>query len=177
MSDGTLDDRYLSWLYEQVADPNNTPTYWKVLKVLFTTEFVWIVQNDDNRIQDGKAIRLKFLYETGIDGADPEWVELGCSVLELMVGLSERLAFIADGEPHYWFWVLMENLGLARYNDRHRIPRREIEDILTRVIFRQYEPNGHGGFFPLENTEKDQREVELWSQLNEYVTEADSSVH
>jgi hypothetical protein len=39
------------------------------------------------------------------------------------------------------------------------------------VIHRYYQPNGHGGFFPLENPQDDQRHVELWYQLNEYVME------
>lgn len=169
-----LDELYFTWLYEQVADPgiqDKTLTYWKVLKMLFTTEFVNLVPNDDNRIQDGKALRIRFLQQQGIPDADRNWIELGCSVLELIVGLSDRLSFIADGEPHYWFWILMENLGLREYNDRRRLPRLRIENMLRDLVWRQYEPSGLGGFFPLQRTDTDQRQVELWQQLNEYVQE------
>jgi hypothetical protein len=87
-----------------------------------------------------------------------------------MVGLSERLSFLADrGEPHYWFWVIMDNLGLREYTDDKRLPRTRIDNMLNMLIFRQYEPNGMGGFFPLENPQEDQRQVDIWQQLNEYI--------
>lgn len=174
-----LDELYLKWLYEQVADPgfkNQSLTYWKILKELFRKEFIWVVANDENRIQDGKALRLEFLNDQGISNVDSSWIELGCSVLELMVGLSRRLAFEADGEPHFWFWQLMENIGFAGYNDKHRFTTRlveRIDDILNDLIHRNYEPSGRGGFFPLENPPKDQRRVELWYQLSAYVQEQD----
>jgi hypothetical protein len=44
-----------------------------------------------------------------------------------------------------------------------------VDEILERVIGRTYRPDGRGGFFPLRYAEKDQREVELWYQLNAYV--------
>lgn len=171
-----LDRKYLEWLYDQVADPNAQDpslTYWKLLKQLFTTEFVWLIPNDDNRLEDGKALRVEFIRGKGLEQVDPAWVELGCSVLELMVGLSRRLSFEAEGEPYYWFWQLMSNIGIQRYSDSHRLPKRRIDDILKRVIFRQYHPDGHGGFFPLKNWHEDQRDVELWYQLSAYVLELD----
>lgn len=170
-----LDDLYLKWLYKQVADPDfeeKELTYWKVLTLLFQKEFVWVVPNDENRVLDGKALRLEFLDEEGIPDVDPDWMELGCSVLELMVGLARRLEFEADhGAAHYWFWVLMENIGLHRYTDRRRLPKRQIDDMLDQLIFRQYAPSGLGGFFPLQEPHEDQREVELWYQLSAYVLE------
>jgi len=174
-----LDESYLKWLYEQVADPNiqeRTFTYWNVLKVLLDKEFVWVpdIVNDENRIADGKALRLEFLEAKHIpvNEVDPSWIELGCSFLELMVVLARRLAFVADGEPHYWFWFhLMANIGLAEFTDHRRLPRRHVDDILNEVIFRNYDPSGLGGFFPLQYPQEDQRTVELWTQLNEYVLE------
>jgi hypothetical protein len=169
-----LDERYFVWLYAQVADPdieNPSLTYWKILKVLFTREFTWIIPNDDNRSEDGKALRFEFMQDLLLDEVDEDWMDLGCSMLELMVGLSRRLAFEADGEPHYWFWRLMENLGLQRYSDNRRLLRRRIDAVLDTVIQRTYKPNGEGGFFPLRETDQDQRQVELWYQLSAYVLE------
>lgn len=170
-----LDELYLQWLYEQVAVPDYEDrdlTYWKVLNVLFKKEFVWTVENDENRIIDGKALRHQFLDAHDILDVDPDWIELGCSVLELMVGLSRRLEFVADrGQAHYWFWVLMDNLGLSKYNDRRRLPRRQIDEALTDLIFRNYEPSGLGGFFPLERPHRDQRRLELWYQMSDYILE------
>lgn len=169
-----LDELYYTWLYRQVADPTvteKTLTYWKLLKELYTKEFVWLVPNDDNRLEDGKALRAEFIEDERLDEVDREWMALGCSVLELMVGLSRRLSFEADGEPHYWFWALMENLGINKYSDDWRLPRKHINKILDRVIFRTYKENGDGGFFPLLHPDQDQRNVELWYQLSAYVLE------
>lgn len=161
------------WLYSQVADADAKDpslTYWKLLKQLFTTEFVWLIPNDDNRLEDGKELRSEFLHETG-EEPDREWVEMGCSVLELIVGLSRRLADQVDGEPHYWFWHLMENLHLHVYRDSRRLQKQRIADILERVIWRTYQSDGQGGFFPLKHPPEDQRNVELWYQLAHYVNE------
>jgi hypothetical protein len=175
-----LDELYFYWLYEQVADPeflDEELTYWKVLKLLFQKEFVWVkdVVNDENRISDGIALRIKFLEDTGITDPDPDWMDEACSVLELMVGLSRRIAYEANkGKAYYWFWVLMENLGLSTYNDRRRFTRRQLERIdsqLDDLIFRNYEPSGLGGFFPLQETSHDQRDRELWYQMCDYLLE------
>lgn len=171
-----LDELYFKWLYEQVADPefqDDSMTYWKVLKVLFTTEFRVHpeVPNDENRVGDVKGLRLKFLRDHRISEVDDNWMDLGSSVLELMVGLSLRLPYEAEGEPHYWFWFhLMRNLGI-NYSDQGRFPKRRVADILERLVERNYEPSGLGGFFPLQNPRKDQREVELWSQMSAYILE------
>jgi hypothetical protein len=169
-----LAELYFHWLYKQVAYPefeDQALTYWNVLRVLHNKEFIEVVPNDDNRIHDGRALRLKFLDDQGIPEVDPNWMELGCSFLELMVGLSERLAFEADGEPHYWFWVLMGNLELAGYNDKRRLPRSQIDKMLDRVIYRNYDYNGYGGLFPLRHPQYDQRERELWFQMSDYILE------
>lgn len=169
-----LDELYFIWLYRQVANPDIAEpslTYWKLLKELFTKEFVWLIPNDDNRIEDGKALRIEFIQDEGLTEVDRDWIELGCSMFELMVGLSRRLAFEAEGEPHFWFWAMMENLGIHKYSDDRRFARIHINKILDRVIFRTYKENGFGGLFPLKHPEQDQRNVELWYQLSAYVLE------
>jgi hypothetical protein len=172
-----LEELYFTWLYRQVANPDIADpslTYWKLLKELFTKEFVWLIPNDDNRIEDGKDLRIQFAHEEGLDAVEDievEWAELGCSVLELMIGISNRLTFEAGATTHYWFWKLMENLGINRYSDDWRLPRRHVEKILDRVIFRNYRADGQGGFFPLKHPDQDQRKVELWYQMAAYILE------
>lgn len=175
-----LDELYFRWLYEQVAVSkfeDKDLTYWKVLKVLFTKEFVWVPDfvSDKNRIQDGIALRMDFLNESDIHDVDPDWMGEGCSMLELMVGLARRLEFQADdGKTHYWFWILMENIGLSGYSDERRFTRRlldRIDDILDGLIYRNYEPSGLGGFFPLRDPRRDQRDRELWHQMCDYILE------
>jgi len=180
-----LDELYFQWLYRQVADPEQDLTFWNVLRVLYTTPFVWVVPNDENRIGDGKELREFFIDSQRIRlrREDRNWIDLGCSMLELMVGLARRLEFLANkGTAHYWFWILMENIGLSRFNDddwdffkfeddHDKTSEDYVRDVLEMVIQRYYESDGHGGFFPLDRPEEDQREVEIWDQLSEYVME------
>jgi hypothetical protein len=172
-----LDELYFTWLYskvEQVENANPSRTYWHILRILYTKEFLWFVPNDDNRAEDAKGLRYEFINEEGLEDVDPHWLALGCSMLELMIGLSRRLAFETEGEPDTWFWVLMENLDLERYNDSAFIPEQEVDDTLMDVIWRTYKPNGVGGLFPLRKPHDDQREVELWYQLSAYVLEQEN---
>lgn len=172
-----LDELYLTWLYEQVGSvklKNKVRTYWSLLRRLYTTEFVWLIPNDDNRVEDGRDLRYDFLREHGIDvqDVDPLWLSEGCSMLELLIVLSRELSFQAEGEPRDWFWHLIDNLDI-HINDRSYNSAREqhIDDVLNRVVYRQYSPDGHGGLFPLRRPESDQRRVELWFQLCAYILE------
>lgn len=169
-----LDELYLTWLYSQIGsvkEKHPARTHWSLARQLFTKEFVWIIPNDDNRLEDGRDLRVEFLEEEGIEDPDPEWMRIGCSMLEMLVGLSRRLAFEAEGEPREWFWHLMKNLGLNHCSDKRRLTYEEVNDVLDRVIWRTYRWDGHGGLFPLNEPEKDQREVEIWYQLSAYLLE------
>lgn len=171
-----LDGLYLTWLYGQVGsvvEKNPSRTYWKVLRQLYTTEFVWFIPNDDNRAEDGKGLRQRFLEHQGIRNVDPNWLHIGCSMLELMISLAERLSFQDGGGPRAWFWQLMENLDLERHNDNTLVPEKQIERILNDVVWRTYRRNGRGGFFPLKRAVEDQTKIELWYQMSAYLLEQD----
>lgn len=172
--DAPLDEHYLTWLYSQVGDVqerNPSHTYWRLLKQLYTTEFVWFIPNDDNRVEDGRCLRHEFLQNEGLFPVDPNWMHLGCSMLEMLIGLSRRLAFEAEGEPAAWFWKLIENVGLEYYNDNMPYQEEQVDEVLKRIIFRTYRRNGEGGLFPLRHAREDQTRVELWYQLNAYLIE------
>ena len=169
-----LDELYLTWLYRQIDEVrlrHSSKTYWGLLKLLYTKEFVYLVSKDENRVEDGKELRYRFLDEEGIEDVDPNWMHLPCSMLEMMIGLAGLLSFEADRTPHSWFWEMIQNLGLDGYNDRKHIPVREVDDILDRVIWRNYDRDGHGGLFPLRHSERDQRRIELWYQMSAYLIE------
>jgi len=169
-----LDELYFVWLYNQVGDSqikNPRRTYWKILKQLYTKEFVWIVPNDDNRLEDGRDLRYEFVDQSGLKDVDLNWVQLGCSMFELFVGLSRRLSFEVEGDPALWFWHLMDNIGLISCTDYSKYPEEEVDKLLDKIIWRTYDYDGKGGLFPLNNSEKDQRDVELWYQLSAYVLE------
>lgn len=140
---------------------------------MYTKEFVWDVPNDDNRIEDGKELRYEFVDNEKLMDVDIGWMHLGCSMFELLVALSRRLCFVTEVEPRFWFWQMIENLGLRGFTDRMRYNDNSVIEILDAVIWRTYSENGEGGLFPLRNPQKDQRRVEIWYQMNAYVLELD----
>lgn len=176
-----IDELYLTWLYEQVGSAklkDRTKTYWSLTRQLYRYEFVWIVPNDDNRLEDGRDLRAIFLAEYGITEVDQNWLDMGCSMLEMMIALSRRLAFDTEDEPREWFWQLVDNLGMHDFNDRmydDRIEQR-VDNTLYRVVWRQYMPDGAGGLFPLQYPTQDQREVEIWYQFNAYLLEREQLI-
>lgn len=175
-NNGTIDDRYFEWLYGQVgAITNRNPSrsYWELARQLYETPFIWTVPNDDNREGDGKELRIEFIYEKLLDELDPIWMDLDCSMLEMLIGLARRTAFEADGDVGEWFWIFLQNLDLRGYTDE--VYDQDVSDIVDRILDRvnerSYRRNGAGGLFPLRNAEKDQRKVELWYQMSAYLLE------
>ncbi len=142
------------------------------MRQLYIKEFVWFIPNDDNRVEDGRDLRYEFVDSEDMEDVDPDWMTLGCSMLELLVGLSRRLSFEADGEPRVWFWHMLDTLEIScndkEYTNQHY---REIDETLDRVIWRTYSPDGHGGLFPLRHATQDQRDIEIWYQLSAYLLE------
>jgi hypothetical protein len=166
MSGGTPDDRYLSWLHAQVADVRDrasSRSYRKLFKQLFSTEFIWTLPHDENRAVDGLALRDEWMSQMGTH-PDPHWLALGCSFLEMLIGLARRLAFDQGETPEYWFWHFLSNLGLS-----NQLTEEEVQERVDRAIYRLYDRNGHGGLFPLQRARRDQRRVEIWYQFHEYL--------
>lgn len=177
---GTLDDHYLEWLYSQFAPVkvrNPSRTYWKLAKQMYTKPFYWFVPNDDNRVADGKDLRIEFLETTGYILDDPYqlWLELDCSMLEMLIALARRVSFESEEDPVAWFWRLVTNLELERYSDDiYEIAvSEEVEEALDRINQRTYSSDGVGGLFPLRNPTQDQRTVELWYQMSSYLLEGE----
>lgn len=176
MQEAGLDERYLSWLYSQVANVKTRArnrTYWSLFRQLHETIFVALVSHDENRAADCRDLRYEFLAEIEDEDGNPEWTRGPASMLELLIVLSRFLAFEMDDPAKLWFWHLVEELGLERYHDRNYDDHisEEVSETLSRVIWRTYEPDGKGGLFPLRDPKEDQRKVELWYQLNAYLLE------
>lgn len=174
-----LDEQYFEWLYSQVGSVKlrtKSKTFWSLLRQLYSKEFVWLIPNDDNRVEDGKDLRREFLVQYEIDEIDPVWMGLGCSMLEMLISLSRRLAFEVDGDPRDWFWHMLDTLDLERYCDKQYDMHYEsvtqiVDETIDQVIWRTYSPTGRGGLFPLRHAGKDQRDVEIWYQLSSYLLE------
>ncbi len=166
-------EAYFHWLVPQVKG-DGPKTYWDLLRLMFQKEFVWMPQTplDDNRLYDGLELRTEFLLAADAPRfISPDGFE-ACSFLEMLVALSRRLSFEAGGDAPGWAWQLVTNLELHKLSDPLG-PRRkaQVDEVLDRVIWRNYNPDGTGGLFPLAWPEANQKEVELWYQMAAYVSE------
>lgn len=168
-----LDDLYLEWLYSLVGRQAENVDHWHLMKQLNSREFVYLPEapNDENRCEDGMALRREFMRRNREVQVEQHWLDMGCSVLEMMIGMARRLSFEQpDGSVGEWFWHLVDNLGLTRYHDG-RWHGREIDRVIERLIWRNYSFDGNGGLFPLRKPYEDQRRVELWFQMESYLLE------
>lgn len=158
------EENYLKWLGRQIY-PDRDRDYTELFLMLYEKEFVWLIPNDDNRVEDGLDIRAEFFHGRGK-------LDRPCSVLEVIISLSRRLAHAAGGDADRWAWRLITNLELHRMSGHIGQVRAErVNDILERFVWRMYNPDGTGGLFPLAFPELDQRGVELWYQMHAYIEE------
>lgn len=176
--DVPVDEAYFIWLYSQVGgsvdNRNRATRYLTLLRILHKKEFTWDekrIPKDANRAQDGKDLRVRFLQETTIDVDDPMWLDYGCSMLELLITLAFKLAWDSDGNVEAWFWEMINNLTLKECSDAHPPDEMIVNHILDQVINRDYTHSGRGGLFPLQHAKDDQRNVQLWDQLEAYLLE------
>lgn len=173
---------YFEYLYDLVKeDAPERKDYWMLLSDLQAFKFYWSVEHDENRAQDGIDLRRRYLegewWANGEEALSGE-----CSMLEMLIALAERMAFELAGtdvSPDIYrtgscFWEMIENLGLTRYSDGEYerlngpfVVNKTLHDVVTR----NYDETGVGGIFPLRGDYGDQRYVELWYQMQEYLAE------
>jgi hypothetical protein len=183
-----LNELYFNWLTAQIHcnyKHNSTSSYDGLMHALHEKEFVWMVPNDDNRLADGLELRYHFLQDERLQEYAPfrevtsETIAIfrnpqhnPCSMLEVIVALSKRLAFQAQGEPGWWAWKLIENINLHKMKDPFgRRKAEQTEDVLHQLIWRTYPWDGVGGFFPLAFPQEDQTRIEIWYQMAAYLQE------
>lgn len=157
------EEEYFLWLCAKV----NCKEEWiKTLRELYETPFFFSVANDDNRGNDGFDLRDEFLDEHLL--SDRSLISFS-NVLEVLVAIAQRMDFILfdpdveESQTPEYFWELIENLKLLPNSPTNRIK-------ISKFLNRKYSPEGVGGIFPLNDTERDQREVEIWYQMQEYIT-------
>jgi hypothetical protein len=165
-----LEEEYFLWLCEKI----DCRASWKsALRSLHEEEFYSLVPNDDNRGLDGIELREGFAREVGIKDISVDWLYVlnqPCSVLEMLIALAERMDYILfdpiNGEENQtsrYFWLLIKNLKLKQQPGRNK-------PIISRLLERRYAPSGVGGLFPLSGSDRDQRGVEIWYQMMNYIS-------
>lgn len=160
-----IEHEYFNWLCAKVVESSLDCN---LLRILHQTEFVWVVPADSHRASDGIELRSDFRRETNNE-LDELWEAVPCSLLEFLIAFAKRAQFQTDIPAKDLFWTFLANLHLDDYRFQADIDYADIEDILHTFIWRTYDPRGFGGLFPLPETEKDQREVEIWYQFSEWV--------
>ena len=167
-------DAYFSWLVSKVYSSIYTRrnTYKKLLKHLHNTEYIYDDHfNDYNRFADGMDLRCRFAEETGNDSS---LICKPCSVLEMMVALSIRCEeeYMADMDKGdrtgTWFWEMVTSLGLSCVTDDIYI-NRFVTERIDDFLYRRYSYDGNGGLFYIEGSQKDLRQMEIWSQMCWYL--------
>ena len=158
------------WLMTIVEMPD---IYIELCEQMLDTKFVYFVGNDCNRAEDGLALRFEFEEEYGvIQDMDGE-----CSLLEMFVKLAMRCEDDVMCEPSegdrtsYWFWLMMENLGLTVFKGRS-YDFEAVNDILDDFNNRHYGKNGgHGCAFKVRKPLRDMRTTEIWYQMMWWLNE------
>jgi len=173
-------DPYFNWLC-LLAGVNGIGRHKDYTKLMNALHYDHIFQAkmpmDGNRGTDGLQMRADFIGEHGPWGSATN--RGPCSMLEFLVALARRMNFLMyQDKSHryteYYFWQMMENLGLTKVtDDKWDYMNGEffVEDAVYRINERQMHADGSGGLFPLKNPSSDQREVEIWYQMNQWLME------
>lgn len=167
---GKMWETYGVWLVDRVGFCKKN--YTRLMGQLHDTPFEVYIRNDENRAEDGLALRDEFGEYLGLNHAD---FERDCSVLEMLVALSIRIEeeYIGDpNDPHPEdiFWELVTNLGLAKYSDDN-FDYDVVFDILKRWLYRDFDSDGEGSIFPVMYPDQDQTKIEIWEQMIGYLSE------
>lgn len=178
MSEDRMRTTYYSWMYRLVFGESNRwgKTWWGLTGLLHSIEFVYELEMDANRAEDGKDLRWRFAYENGyVNEAEFLYSEdKPCTVFEMMVALVVRIEDHIMDDPDIgsrtskWFWHMIESLGLSECSD-DLFDVSAAEDVIFRLLRRDYEPDGRGGLFTIENCVHDLRQVEIWYQAMWYL--------
>lgn len=169
-----INEEYFDWLCELIDARRFSRqfSYRKLLRHLHNIEFIWFVPHDDNRADDGIQLRRRYaLRQNDVELSD--YITGPCSVLEMMVALSIRCEDTEENADFgdrtgQWFWGMIHNLGLTPMNDSE-FDINYVDEVVARLLNREYEPDGRGGLFTVRNCDGDMRSVEIWYQLNWYL--------
>lgn len=169
-----INNEYFEYLYELIDAKrfSKRVSYRKLLMHLHDIEFTWFVPFDDNRADDGIQLRRRFALARN-DMTVVDYLSGPCSVLEMMVALAVRCETFMDDTSYgdrtgQWFWGMIHNLGLSPMIDS-KFDKDFTDDIIARLLNREYEPDGTGGLFTIRRCDRDLRTVEIWRQLSWYL--------
>ena len=172
-------DPYFDWLCLKIGVDNRNPkrNYGQMVAMLHGINYIPTLPLDENRANDGIQLRVDFMNAHGPYGSATN--RGPCTMLEFLVALAGKMNFLMGSEENWhrtewYFWRIIRHLGLRKLTDDFwDIGHGEffVEDACDRVINRKFDYNGNGGLFPLRDPPMDQREVEVWNQMQAWLFE------
>lgn len=174
-----IETDYFEWIYNIICNDKYSKrvSYRKLLKHLHDREFTYILDMDGNRAEDGRDLRYKFAceYRSSRKNTILNYLQDGpCTVLEMMVALAMRCEDQIMDNPDMgnrtgqWFWNMIVNLGLGSMSDS-KFDEDYTDEVIDRLLNREYKANGEGGLFTVNNCRYDLRDVEIWYQMCWYL--------
>lgn len=168
---------YVEWLCSLVGvGEEYSILVWFLHSVIFDTSM--LLPLDANRASDGENLRWQWVGECDI----PQWIvaeyidDGPCTMFEMMVALAKRIEndIMADcsigNRTGTWFSEMLTSMELDVMTDDN-FDSDYAGFAVNRLLTRDYEPNGRGGLFTLNNPPGDCRRVEIWYQMNWYLGE------
>ena len=99
---------YYMWLLDRVrALHGEYENYVRLMKHLFSTEYIAVLPLDENRLQGGLSLRYRFALEEGVYVEDVH--DGPCTVLEMLEALAENISYDTSETISRWFWELIHN--------------------------------------------------------------------
>lgn len=178
--DNVIKDEYFCWIIRLVL-PNQDDQikYLQLLKTLYFYEYVPSIERDENRRVDAYNLRSIFAEKMAIpDEIVKTDLNEPCSILEMMASLANRIEDTIMFDPDYgnridiWFKEMLDSLGLLDQIDSN-FDRSWVDYRIQIFNNRQYEVNGRGSLFTINDPNIDMRDMEIWYQMQLYVSEYD----
>lgn len=167
---------YYKWLlyHVRVSENRKFMQYSSLFKYLHNKRFRYTIFMDKNREADGLYLRDEFFGDLNIRNGE---MEQGACVLEVLVALACRMDddYVGDPgveEPDELFMELLFNLGFKDFtNNKWGIYKDLADEIIDKWLDREFDQCGNGSIFPIKKPHRDQREIEIWAQMSEYIYE------
>lgn len=158
-------------------DSRERQQYEHLLVALNSSMFYFTIPMDENRMRDGIDLRYRFAYDKGYSNDEVNLAinhNRSCSMLEMMVALSlkgdERILYDYEtgGKAYYIFKIMLESMQLSEMTNGNFDPA-YIDYRIDRLLNHDYQSNGYGGLFTVDNPRRDMRNVDIWYQMNWYL--------
>lgn len=179
---------YKNWLLDRVGFNNlerrdlggfHQSDYDALMTALHETEFIYVIDRDENRMRDGLRLRYYFFQDIGMS-TDADFVSdvsdpIPCSVLEVLVALAIKIddnytGDPADPHPEIVFWDMIKNLGLHKFINS-TFNAVEFDKIMDFWLMREFGNDGNGSIFPVKSVTFLSKSEEIWRQATAYISE------